>query len=469
MNKLFKGEKADLSLGIKKINILFFSLFFSFEIFPQTPINGFCEFEKFSIDSGYTSLFSIPQKENNLNNLILYNPEKSNIVALISNKEDLFKESKTYDVPIEFSKIKKIYDNDKIVGYAFSSRKKLMAGVYNFKEDGKPELLKAIKFSSYPDNISVGDVALNGETQYLISGSAFQGLSILSENSSGFSERKITTKASYSSAVFADLDNDGYPDIAAYNLFSNTLDFFYNNSRGVFKLVRSFKMNNKIQFLQAADFDKDSYQDLLYVKDNSIIIKYGDFTSSYDTTVTVNTSFHPDKFIIGDFNKDGKLDIAYADFDEGVLSILYDKDKLNFYPEIYYFKKNGIRDITAFKYENLENIAAVSESGQLFVLSKLKSFTENINISLAITPSLVSYFDYNNDDIYDICFIDDFDNNLNLILRNSTGIPAWFYSYPLFEHHSKVLIDDTKPFIKRFYFYEPDKKLIEILTADFKE
>ncbi len=468
MNKLFKGEKAGLNLGISKVNILLISLFFSFEIFPQTPINGFGEFKKLPVDSGYTSLFSIPQKNGYLNNLVLYNPERNRIVTLISNKEELFKETKTSEVPIEFSKIRKIYDNNKIIGYAFASRKKLMSGIYDFNEDGKPELLKAIKFSSYPDNISVGDVSLNGEPEFLVSGSAFQGLSLLSENSTGFSETKITTKASYSSAVFIDLDNDGYPDIAAYNLFSNTLDFFYNNSRGVFKLVRSFKMNNKIQSLHAVDFDNDSYQDLLYVKDNSIIIKYGDFTASYDTTVTITTSFHPDKFLVGDFNKDGKLDIAYADFDEGIISVIYNKNKFNFYPEIYLFKNLGIRDIALYFFENNINIAAISDKGNLFVVSRIRSFEKDVNISLAVKPSLISYFDYNNDGIYDLCYVDDFDNNFDLIVRNKAGIPAYFYSYPLFEHHSKIIIDDTEPLLKKFYFYEPDKKLIEIITADLK-
>ena len=468
---LFEEEKSGLKTGFQKFNIvLSFYLFFSIDVFSQVPINGFCRFTDIKIDSGLTSVFSLNYNGDLYSDLLLYNPETKNVLLMKGDRQREFGNRKYFSVPIEFSKIKNIYNSSRSsLGYAFTSRRKLFAGIYDIDNDGDFKLYKIKKFKYYPDNIGIADVKSNGDFQYLISGSVFQGLSLLDENNIGFDEKKITTRASYSTSAFVDLNSDGYPDIAAFNIITNSIDFFYNNSRGVFKLVRSIPTDDKISSLFATDFDKDHYDDLLYIEGNTIQIKYGDFTNAYDSVLSINTNFRPNKFIVGDFNNDGINDIAYLNTDEGVVSIIYFKSKFDYYPEVLYLRRDGITDLTQYTDKLINGIAAVSSYGYVYLLYDIKRGIFDYDFSIGGDPSVVSSFDYDNDGMMDICFTDNFDNSLKMIVRNKNGMPYLYYSYPLFETHSKIIVDDTDPVTKTFYLYEPGKKLIEIVKGDLKE
>lgn len=467
---LFREESSGLKTGFKKFNIVFsFCILFSIDIFSQVPINGFCKLTNVKVDSGFTSIFALNYNGDLFSDLLLYNPDSKNVWLLQGDRLREFGNRKFFPVPIQFSKIKNIFNSSHTsIGYAFTSRSKLFAGIYNINDEGEFKLYKVKKFKYYPDNIGIGDVKSNGDYEFLISGSVFQGLTLLSENNFDFDEKKITTNSSYSTAAFVDLNSDGYPDIAAFNVLTNSIDFFYNNSRGQFKFVRSIPTSDKISSLNAIDFDKDSYEDLMYIEGKSIRIKYGDFTSAYDTALTIKTNYTPDKFIVGDFNNDGRNDIAYLDSSEGIVSIIYFKDKLEYYPEVLYLKHQGISDITQYSDKLINGLAVINADGYIYILSELKKGINGYDFSIGADPSSVATFNYNNGNT-DFCFTDNFDNSLKIILRGKDGLPDLYYSYPLFEYHSKIYIDDTKPKAKTFYLYEPGRKLIEIVKGNLEE
>ncbi|MHB8579673.1 MAG: hypothetical protein ACYDA4_07405 [Ignavibacteriaceae bacterium] len=49
-----------------------------------------------------------------------------------------------------------------------------------------------------------------------------------------------------------------------------------------------------------------------------------------------------------------------------------------------------------------------------------------------------------------------------------SGKPAWFYTYPLFEYHNQIVVDNNDPKIKTFYCFDWGKKMIEVLRIDFQ-
>ena len=181
--------------------------------------------------------------------------------------------------------------------------------------------------------------------EVLVSGSAFEGLSLFVSTPKGYKEKKIVRKACFSQTAFCDLNNDTYSDIAAFNIFSKKLIFFYNNSRGDFREVRNIQFDRQISQLQSVNIDFDYYQDLVFAKDKSINFLFGDSVSSFYSSLTIQTMYKPDKFIFGDFNKDGKLDIAYISTKDSILSVIYQKNNREFYPEMIYFRKEGIVNI----------------------------------------------------------------------------------------------------------------------------
>jgi|GEM_PF-511712 len=471
MKKPCRGEITGLKTGLQKVSsfLLILFLFIINESFAQIPINGFCKFNSFKVDSNFTSVFSLNFNHDSHTDLILFNPERKQLLALTGDKSGSISKQEKYFLPIEISKIIDITDSqNKITGYAFTSRKNREVGIYDFTSTGRPLLRNVYKFDSYPENISYASVDDRGDYCFLISGSAFKGLSILYLNKDKFKEEKITEKGSYSNALFADVNSDFYPDIVAFNLINRSIDFYYNNGLGEFNKTRTIKINDQINALQSFDVNLDQFNDLIYSSGKNINIFYGDSVGSYDQEIKLETDFYPTKIIPGDFNRDGKIDIAYLNKDEGLLSILYAKDETEFYPEVIYYHKEQLCDLIPYYSRFLNGIALLSSEGYLYTISRIQSLTDDISLSLGAEPGAISYFDTDNNGINDICFIDNFNNYLKLVVRNNSGIPWTLYRTRLFEKQKMILADNTNIGIKTFYCYTPGKKLIEVISYNFK-
>jgi len=470
MQKPYKEGKTGLKIGLKKTSILFIVFFFSKEIFPQIPINGFCQFNNFSAEKNFKSILSLNFNNDSYSDLLLFSPDQKKIVSMAGEKNGNFIKTGVYKIPYQITAIKGLNEKDnKIKRYAFISRQNMRAGIYAFTNSGKAYLTNSIKFKSYPAGISLADINKNGSYEFLISGPSFDGLSVVSQSAGSLKEKKIAAGASFSEAVFTDLSNDGYPDIAAFNIINNSLVFFYNQSHSTFKQVRVIKMDQPIYSLHAVDMNLDGYPDLLYTEGNSINIMYGDYVSAYSNKTAINTRFHPDKIITGDFNRDGKIDIAYLNFNEGIISIIYGKNNGGFYPEIIYLKKEGLQDIIPYYSKFINGIASISPAGNIFTIRNLLSFSGSVNISIGAEPAAISSFDEGNNGINDLCYIDNYESKLKLIVRNAEGIPSTFYSYQLNDNYSNILVDNYYPAVKSFYCFTPGKRLIEILKLDFKQ
>ena len=470
MKKPYSEEKIGLRIEFNTIRILLLAFFLSKEIFSQIPINGFCRYKSFSVEPDFNCLLSLNYNNDSYSDLILYNPQLKKLVSLSGKPNGSFDNNSSSKIPFEITNVQNLVEENKnIKRFVFTSRQNHRVGIYSIRKNGKVFLTNIVKFNSYPENLSTSDVNHNGKDEILISGSAFNGLSIISQYGRSLKVKKIVENVSFSQAVFADLNSDGFSDIAAFNVLNNNLVFFYNDGVGRFSQVRTIQMDQAVSSLHAVDMNLDSYTDLIFVKGNSIVIMYGDFASSYDSVVTIQTQYHPDQIITGDFNKDGKIDIAYINREEGILSIIYSKGEKSFYPEMVYLKKNRISNLIPYYSKFINGIALISSDGNLYTITNLQSISNNINISTGAEPSAITFFDNGNNGIYDICYIDSFTRTLSFIIRNTSGLPSLFYSYPLFQDHKKILVDDSDPHTKIFFCFSPGKKLIEILRVNFKQ
>ena len=460
--------RIDFNPVKSKINFLIFLILFSCKSFPQVPINGFCKYQVFSIDSGYQKFIPLNYNDDSYTDLLFFNSAINNVFLLNGDKNGTFGIQHRYKIPEDISDIQYIWSkSNKIDSYAFISRKQSSAGIIKFNTEGYPEILSGIKFNTYPENLSTGDVNGDGVPELLVSGGAFNGLSLVYQEQK-LREKKIISKTSYSEAIFADLNNDGYPDIAAFEMFSNKLQFFYNNSRGNFNKVREISFDNPVTSLQTTDINLDSYTDLIFTEKNTIRIFYGDFTSAYEDTVSIHTKYNVDKLITGDFNRDGKIDIAYISKSDGIISLIFAKDNRKFYPELIYFKKDSFEDITPY-YSKFVNGIGIINNGNLYLISNLGSVSDEVNIVSGAYPAAVSYFDRDNNSINDICFIDGYNKTLNLLTRSNSGIPESWFSIPLFESENALIVNNKLPGEKTFFCFTREKKLIEIVRVDFRK
>lgn len=397
---------------------------------------------------------------------VLWNPVRKEVSIMKGGKQGGLIEEKLFSIPVEISSVQPL-NSKPGSAYFFSSRRKMKAGIYELKVTGEPALLKSIGFDSYPDYLSIADVDGKGKNEILVSGGAFKGISILYQNKDSLIEKKIFKGTSFSHAVLSDLSNDGSPDIASYDVVKRRFTFFYNDSRGEFRNVRSIPFPERISNLRSFDINLDSYEDLIFTSGKSFHIWYGDFRSSYENTNKIETQYVPDKYILGDFNRDGRIDLAYLNYEQSVVSVLFAKNEFEFYQEVIYLQHNGLTDITSYYSRFINGIAALSTEGIVHTITNLSSFAEVIDISIGAKPNALSFFDNESNGITDFCFIDEYDKKIKFVIRNSAGVPANFFSYQLHENHNKIISENLNSGVKNYICYSTNKKLIEIIKTNF--
>jgi len=468
MKKRLLGEKIGLKIELNAVSFLFLFFFLPFEVLPQIPINGFCKLNLYQFSPGYSKIFSLNYNSDSYSDLILYDPSLKKMAAISGEKNERFAKEEYFDFPFHISNLAPIREkNNEIKKYAFTSRKNLTAGICEFSSDGKPRVTHQLNFKSYPEKLSTADIDGDFHQEILLSGSAFEGLSILNFEGKNLNERIVKSKGSYSQAIFINLSNDGFPDIAAINLLNNSLEFLFNDGRGNFKVVRTMNFYNKVRNLHSFDMDLDSYHDLVFLEGNKLKIMYGDFQSSYSKQIEIETKYPPNDFIIGDFNKDGKIDFAYLNTDVSIVSVVFAESDYKFFAEIPILYKEGIKNIIPFYSKFIDGLAIISDDGALLTNTVLSSMSPNIDISLSIKPTVISNFDANSDAINDICFIDSFNRSLKLVVRSNAGIPSTYFSIPLRGNHNKIEVKNFSKQSTTFFCYSVSKKLVEVIEVEF--
>ncbi|MFY0572700.1 FG-GAP repeat domain-containing protein [Archangium lansingense] len=124
-----------------------------------------------------------------------------------------------------------------------------------------------------------------------------------------------------------DVNNDGRPDVAFTLITSALVSVQLGNGDGTFGAASTFAVGSNPKFVEIADFNGDGNADLAvgggtgsthYV---SILLGNGDGTFQSRADYNVNSN-DPSGVAVADYNSDGKLDIATANFVGNTVSIL---------------------------------------------------------------------------------------------------------------------------------------------------
>ncbi|MGA7155862.1 MAG: FG-GAP-like repeat-containing protein [Acidobacteriaceae bacterium] len=117
-----------------------------------------------------------------------------------------------------------------------------------------------------------------------------------------------------------DFNDDGKPDLAVSDQADGTVTILLGNGDGTFTAGAVLPIGPTAQSIAVGDFNGDGNADIAVVDDaNSIAILLGDGAGNF-TTVSTHppTSVGPTCIAVGDFNGDGKLDLAVSNaIDEG--------------------------------------------------------------------------------------------------------------------------------------------------------
>lgn len=130
--------------------------------------------------------------------------------------------------------------------------------------------------------------------------------------------------------ILADFNRDGKPDIAVTNYDGNDVSVLLGNGDGTFQPAANYTAGINPVGLAATDVNGDGVPDLAllsgYIEPGKVTVLIGRGDGTFPGPVFYSVPSSPFDIVAGDFNGDGKPDLATTDFmSAGLVSVLLNK------------------------------------------------------------------------------------------------------------------------------------------------
>jgi hypothetical protein len=290
-----------------------------------------------------------------------------------------------------------------------------------------------------PDSVAVGDLNLDGKPDLAVTNESSNNVTILLGNGSGgFSQlvgSPVITGNQPQHVVVEDFDLDGKPDLAVANL-DNTLTIHLGNGSGGFTQSAGspVAVGNNPRSLAIGDFNSDGKSDLaaanLFSNNVTILVGNGSggFTQPAGSPVAVGT--YPQSVVVGEFNQDGKLDLAVANTTSNNVTILLGDGSGGFNEPADSPINTGagpaflaVGDLNLDGRIDLASANANSNSLTILLGNGSGGFTQagGSPIGVGLIPVSVSVGDFNLDGKPDLAIANGGSTNVTILLGNGSG------------------------------------------------
>ena len=181
----------------------------------------------------------------------------------------------------------------------------------------------------HPIAVAVGDFNADGLQDLAVANHDSNTVSVLLGVGNGdFQEAPQSPIAVGTTPVWiavGDFNGDGKPDLAVANVNSDTVSVLLGNGDGTFQAAQTFAVGDGPTSVTAGDFNRDGVQDLAtgnwFSGDVSVLLGIGNRTFEQPASLPSGVSVISP--VVGDFDGDGKLDLAVANYSNNNISVFW--------------------------------------------------------------------------------------------------------------------------------------------------
>src|SRR6266567_700175 len=246
-----------------------------------------------------------------------------------------------------------------------------------------------------------------------------------------------------SNIVVGDFNGDGKPDLAVANFGDWNVYVLLGNGDGTFQVARSVYFNGggaRFWYIAEGDFNGDGKLDLAVTdySNNNVSVLLGNGDGTFQAPRTFPVGIHPAQVAVGDFNGDGKPDLVVSNVDSNTISVLVGNGDGTFqaaqslpvglnpwYFALGDFNSDGILDLAVADYGCSQECHPSPSNTVLVLLGNGDgTFQAAQNYLVDSAPVFVAVGDLNGDGKPDLAVADLHTFNISVLINNSGGSPV---------------------------------------------
>lgn len=341
----------------------------------------------------------------------------------------------------------------------------ISVAVADFNGDGKPDLAianfmsgnvsillgngdgtfqTAVNYNagSRPISVAIGDFNGDGNLDLAVANNKTSGtVSILLGQGDGTFKIGAAYAAGSSSRWVAvgDFNGDNKLDLAVANQTSNNVSILLGNGDGTFRAPVNYNAGSAPVCVVAADLTGNGILDLAVADassgiDSTVSVLLGNGDGTFQTAAAYDTGSRPESVVVADFNNDGILDLAAADYDGNEVSLLLGAGNGTFGRASNFAVGKEPVAIASADFAGNGNADLVTPSFSTKTVSVLigngaGSFQPFVSYGAGSFPRAVAAVDVNGDNAPDLEVANDIGDNVSILLNtggtfvNTTSSP----------------------------------------------
>jgi hypothetical protein len=258
------------------------------------------------------------------------------------------------------------------------------------------------------------------------------------------------------SVATGDFNGDGKQDLASANFDSDNVSVLLGADNGTLKIAVNYSVGHHPVSIAAGDLNNDGKGDLVTANLNSdnISVLLGTGNGTFQNAVNHAAGIYPLSVAVGDFNSDGKLDLAVSsdrdtetDSIYGTVGVLLGTGSGAFMPRVSYLvgvrpESVAVGDFNSDGKLDLATANFFSNSASMLIGLGNGTFQTAVNYAAHFSPSSVVVGDFNGDDKPDLAVANDGSSDVSILISTGGGTFQPAVNYPADSNPNSVAAGD---------------------------